>query len=77
MAKTADQLSLVERVSGDFHPAHQGHVTEEPEQLLGTSLDRTGGLVAVVGCEGDGSLDGEGGRVIGSGGEGTAEGGGE
>ncbi|KAG5521065.1 hypothetical protein RHGRI_033578 [Rhododendron griersonianum] len=71
VAEAADELGLVERVGGDLHPAHGGHVAEEGHELGGGGLDGAGGGVAVVGGEGDAGLDGDG---VG-GGEGAAEGG--
>lgn len=68
VAKPSDQLRLVERVGGDLHPAHGGHVVEEGEELLGSGLDGARRLLALVGGEGDGGLDGEGGGVVSRGG---------
>jgi len=40
VAEAADELGLVEGVSGDLHAPHQGHVAEEGEELRGGGRDR-------------------------------------
>jgi len=35
VAKAADELGLVEGVRGNLHAPHQGHITEEGEELRG------------------------------------------
>lgn len=71
VAEAADQLGLVERISGDLHAPHLRHVLEEGNELLRAGLDGAGGRLAPVGCEGDGGLDGDGTCL---GGDGSAEG---
>lgn len=58
VAESSDEFSLVERIGGDLHPAHGGHVTEEGEELLRGGLDGARRRLALVRGERDGCLDG-------------------
>lgn len=73
MAETADQLGLVERIGGDLHPTHGGHVAEEGHELLRGGVDSARWGIDFVAGEGDAGLDGDDGGVIGR--ESAAEGG--
>lgn len=71
MTKATDELGLVEGVRRDLHSAHEGHALEEGEELGGGGLDKARGWLDLVPREGDGGLDGQGGRLVG--GEGSEE----
>lgn len=66
VAKPPDQLGLVERISGDLHATHEGHVAEEGEELLRRGLDDARGRLDLVARERDAGLDGED-RLVGGG----------
>lgn len=81
VAESADKLGFIERIGGDFHPAHQSHVAEEGEQFLRSGLNGAGWRVRVVAGEGEIGLDsnrrcGEVARGGKSGGDGLEESGG-
>lgn len=71
MAKSADELGLVERISCKLHPTHGSHVTEEGENLGRSCGYRSRRRVDHVARKGDACFDGEGCGSIGDvGGEG-------
>lgn len=57
VAEPADEFGLVERVGGDLHPPHQGHVAEEGEELRRRGLDGARGGFDEVGCEWERGFD--------------------
>ena len=61
VAEFTDQLGLVKRVSGDLHPPHRRHVAEEGRELLRGGIDGARRRIALVACERDAGLDGDGG----------------
>lgn len=63
VAEPADQPCLVERVRGDLHPTHGGHVEEEGHELVGGGFDGAGRRFAVVGDEREGGLECDGGGI--------------
>lgn len=65
VAETADEFGFVERVGGNFHPAHQGHVAEERHEFLCCGIDGTGGRLDLVAGEGNAGFDGDCGGGVG------------
>lgn len=39
VTETSDELGFVERIGGDFHASHQGHVAEEGHEFLRVGFD--------------------------------------
>nr|GMD27638.1 transcription repressor OFP7-like [Ipomoea batatas] len=64
MAKSANELRLVERIGGDLHPAHQSHIAEEGHQLLRRRLYGARRRIDVVTAEREAGLHGDGGGGV-------------